>query len=184
MYSHSKHSAAKIYFMEKNPLEVWLRGPIPGVPDLLQPVAHCLLQAREELIELMVGFPEDLLWEKPAGLASPGFHLQHLTGVLDRLFTYAGDAVLSTEQLEYLKNEGVKTGSLFLLTKTFYEQVDHCVETMKNIDPTSLTETRYVGRARVPSTTLGLFFHAAEHTMRHLGQLLVTVKILRFNASS
>ena len=29
--------------------EVWLRGPLPAVPPLLQPVAHALLQAREEL---------------------------------------------------------------------------------------------------------------------------------------
>ena len=26
-------------------LEIWLRGPIPEVPPLLQPVAHALLQA-------------------------------------------------------------------------------------------------------------------------------------------
>jgi hypothetical protein len=39
-------------------------------------------------------FPDELLWEKVSGMASPGFHLQHLTGVLDRLFTYArGEAV-------------------------------------------------------------------------------------------
>jgi uncharacterized damage-inducible protein DinB len=169
--------------MEKKPLEVWLRGPVPGIPDLLQPVAHCLLQAREELIELMVGFPEDLLWEKPAGLASPGFHLQHLTGVLDRLFTYARDASLSEDQHLYLKNEGIKTGSLFSLTKSFYEQVDHCLDLLKKTDVAGLTEARYVGRARVPSTMLGLLFHAGEHTMRHLGQLLVTVKMLSYNAS-
>ena len=67
--------------------EVWLRGPIEGIPLLLQPVAHALLQAREELNTLMVDFPEALLWERPAGLASPGFHLQHLSGVLDRLLS-------------------------------------------------------------------------------------------------
>jgi len=26
--------------------EVWLRGPVEGVPAALQPVAHALLQAR------------------------------------------------------------------------------------------------------------------------------------------
>jgi len=35
-----------------------------------------------------------------------------------------------------------------------------------------------VGRARIPSTVLGLLFHAAEHIQRHNGQLLVTVKVL------
>ncbi len=32
--------------------EVWLRGPIDGVPTLLQPVAHALLQAREDVAAL------------------------------------------------------------------------------------------------------------------------------------
>jgi hypothetical protein len=29
--------------------EVWLRGPIPDVPAMLQPVAHGLLQCRAEV---------------------------------------------------------------------------------------------------------------------------------------
>jgi hypothetical protein len=35
---------------------------------------------------------------------------------------------------------------------------------------------RSVGRAQLPSTVTGCLFHAAEHTKRHLGQLLVTVQ--------
>src|ERR1700733_13042786 len=86
--------------------EVWLRGPLPGMPALLQPVAHALLQAREEVIALMQGFPEEHLWARPAGVASPGFHLQHLAGVLDRLFTYAAGQALNGEQLAALAAEG------------------------------------------------------------------------------
>ena len=51
--------------------EYWMRGPVGGIPDLLQPVAHTLLQAKEEINQLMQDFPESLLWERPAGLASP-----------------------------------------------------------------------------------------------------------------
>jgi hypothetical protein len=65
-----------------------------------------LLQAKEELSELMTDFPEALLWERPTGVASAGFHLKHLKGVLDRLFTYANDRTLTDEQLLYLKSEG------------------------------------------------------------------------------
>lgn len=42
----------------------------------------------------------------------------------------------------------------------------------------SLLEPRSVGRAQLPSTLLGLLVHAAEHTQRHVGQLLVTARIL------
>src|SRR5690242_9408896 len=91
--------------------EVWLRGPLPSIPSLLQPVAHALLQAREEVMELMEGFPEELLWERPAGVASPGFHLQHLSGVLDRLFTYARGEALDRGQLDALATEDNRGGA-------------------------------------------------------------------------
>ncbi|HEX8356110.1 MAG TPA: DinB family protein, partial [Segetibacter sp.] len=86
--------------------EVWLRGPVANIPALLQPVAHALLQAREEVYEIVADFPATRLWDKPAKVASVGFHLQHLTGVLDRLFTYAKGAQLSNEQLQFLSHEG------------------------------------------------------------------------------
>src|SRR5262249_59412189 len=87
--------------------EVWLRGPLPDMPPLLQPVAHALLQAREEVVAEMAGFPEELLWERPGGVASVGFHLQHLAGVLDRLFTYAQGRALNETQAQALAAEGV-----------------------------------------------------------------------------
>jgi uncharacterized damage-inducible protein DinB len=160
--------------------EVWLRGPLPGVPALLQPVAHALLQAREEIHELMKDLPEALLWERPAGVASVGFHLRHLTGVLDRLFTYAAGHALSAAQLQYLAAEGVAGDNIRLqaLLHAFDAQVTQALEQLKNLEAEQLTAIRTVGRKQLPSTVLGLLFHAAEHTMRHTGQLLVTVKVL------
>jgi uncharacterized damage-inducible protein DinB len=166
---------------EKLP-EVWLRGPIPNIPALLQPVAHALLQAREEINELMKDFPDQLLWIKPANAASTGFHLQHLSGVLDRLFSYANGNALNAQQLSALKAEGdphkTAEGSGELVTR-FNSQVVAALAALKQVDQNTLTEFRGVGRAQLPSTVQGLLFHAAEHTMRHLGQLLVTVKIVK-----
>lgn len=162
--------------------EVWLRGPLVDVPALLQPVAHALLQAREELNELMTGFPETLLWEKLAGMASPGFHLQHLTGVLDRLFTYAQGGLLGDEQLAYLAAEG-KQGegetNVGSLVNAFNQKIYAVLQQLKTTDESTLTDWRGVGRAQLPSTVIGLYTHSAEHTMRHLGQLIVTVKVLK-----
>jgi uncharacterized damage-inducible protein DinB len=167
--------------MEKvNKPEVWLRGALPNVPQLLQPVAHALLQAREEINSLMIDFPEALLWESVAGMASVGFHLQHLTGVLDRLFTYAADKSLNDDQLIYLSKEGKdQSGKVNLLVTAFNNKVDWAIDQLKQINEQTLTETRGVGRAQIPSTVIGLLVHSAEHTMRHAGQLLVTVSILK-----
>jgi uncharacterized damage-inducible protein DinB len=164
--------------MDNKP-EVWLRGPLNDVPPLLQPVAHALLQAREEINALMESFPDALLWERQAGLASPGFHLQHLSGVLDRLFTYARGEQLTEKQLAALKLEGNSTGlNTAELVEIFNTGVDEAVRELSKADERELTALRAVGRAKLPSTIIGLYTHAAEHTMRHTGQLLVTVKVL------
>lgn len=164
--------------------EVWLRGPVEGIPALLQPAAHALLQAVEEIKELMDHFPDDLLWEQPAGVASPGFHLLHITGVLDRLSTYAKGASLSEDQLGYLKQESVQHATTSSeLIERLGQQVQHILEQFKNTSEATLTEVRTVGRKALPSTVQGLLFHAAEHTMRHLGQLLVTVKVIKAGSS-
>jgi hypothetical protein len=162
--------------------EVWLRGPLKNIPALLQPVAHALLQAREELNALMLDFPDALLWGKIAGMASPGFHLQHLTGVLNRLFTYARAEALSEKQLNYLSVEGKPTIKIYTaleLVENFNEQVNAALQQLADEDENRLTDFRGVGRAQLPSTVIGLYTHSAEHTMRHLGQLIVTVRVLR-----
>lgn len=160
--------------------EVWLRGQLPGIPSLVQPVAHALLQAREEVLELMKGFPEEHLWEKPANAASPGFHLQHMCGVIDRLFTYAAGKSLSADQLSALKAEGQdQSQSVQQLVNSFSEKIDWALVELSKVNEQTLLEHRGVGRAQLPSTVQGLLFHTAEHTMRHVGQLLVTTRIIR-----
>jgi uncharacterized damage-inducible protein DinB len=162
------------------PLEAWLRGPVAGVPPLLQPVAHALLQARDEVNMAMQDFPPALVNERPAGVASVGFHLQHLAGVLDRLLTYARQQTLTEPQFAAFHAEvpplAIGPDTVAQLVQAFSNTVDKALAQLKATDEATLTEVRGVGRAQVPSTHLGLLFHAAEHTTRHLGQLLVTAK--------
>jgi len=162
--------------------EMWLRGPLPEVPPLLQPVAHALLQAREEVTEIMASFPAAKLTERPLGLASVGFHLRHLAGVLDRTFTYARGGALSETQLAYLAAEGqppTHAGAVAELVAQFASQVDAALRQLKATPESSLPEWRGVGRAQLPSTVIGLLVHAAEHTTRHVGQLLVTARVVQ-----
>ncbi|WP_029285441.1 DinB family protein [Pedobacter sp. R20-19] len=162
--------------------EVWQRGPLPDIAPLLQPVAHALLQAKEEVNEYLDQFPDDLLWIRPAGMASAGFHLQHLSGVLDRVFTYARAEGLSELQFEQLYQEGhcdQEQCSVNDLVARFNLQVNQSLNQLKQTNEASLTDYRGIGRAGLPSTVIGLLFHAAEHTMRHLGQLMVTVAVVK-----
>lgn len=162
--------------------EVWQRGPLPGIKPLLQPIAHALLQAREEINQYMDGFPAALLWVKPAGMASTGFHLQHLSGVLDRVFTYARAEGLSDFQFAQLAEEGKDAANGYTvkeLVERFDQQVDQALTQLRDTDEHTLPDYRGIGRAGLPSTVIGLLFHAAEHTMRHVGQLMVTAAVVK-----
>ena len=167
--------------------EVWQRGPVEGVPPLLQPVAHALLQSAEEVEKYTENFPATLLWNRPAGVASVGFHIQHLTGVLDRLFTYARGEALTDQQLKALAAEEHPphdNTQVIDLVKKFQEQVQAALTQLSNTREENLLEAREVGRKKIPSNVLGLLFHAAEHTQRHVGQLLVTTRILQSDVGS
>jgi uncharacterized damage-inducible protein DinB len=161
--------------------ELWLRGPIDGVPAALQPVAHAILQALEETEERVAELDTDLLWETPGGAASLGFHLRHMAGSLERLFTYARGDPLSDAQRKALAGEKNPTPDVTVaaLIAQLRAAVQRAVEQLRDTAEADLNTPRAVGRAGLPSTVLGLLYHAGEHTARHSGQVATTVKILR-----
>lgn len=162
-----------------NQPEIWLRGPLPNVPALLQPAAHALLQAYDDVAVALDNFPDSLLWERPAGLASVGFHLRHIAGVQDRMLTYARSEALTEAQFTHLKNEAQpNTQTANDLLTYLRTQTDRTLTYLHGVDPGTLPDFRPVGRTALPSTVGGLLFHAAEHSMRHVGQLLVTARVL------
>lgn len=166
----------------KPPLpEYWLRGPVQNIILPLQPVAHALLQAQDEINEMMTAFPPQLLWENVAGKASVGFHLQHIAGVQDRLFTYAENNPLSEQQMMELKSEGKTKEEISpaILLEKLNAQFNESIRKLSLFTEEITWQERKVGRKQMPSTVHGLLFHAAEHTMRHTGQLLVTIAVLK-----
>ena len=164
------------------PPEVWLRGPVERIPPMLQPVAHSLLQCREEVIRALEGVTAAELYYRPGAAASAAFHVRHAAGSLDRLFTYARGESLSAGQMEALRSEetiddGPEPSSR--LIAIFETGVARALEQLSETDDRRLLEPRGVGRAQLPSTTLGLLVHAAEHTQRHTGQMVTTLRIAR-----
>ena len=75
------------------------------------------------------------------------------------------------------------TTSHALITK-FHSSVQIVIEYLSTLTDTDLTVFRPVGRNKLPSTLIGLLVHIAEHTMRHLGQLLVTVRFLKVSLNA
>jgi uncharacterized damage-inducible protein DinB len=155
---------------------------VEGVPPLLMPVAHALLQSRKDLREAAESLSPVELWERPGGAASVGFHLRHICGSVDRLFTYARGQPVRDEQLTALRREGNPCSPPATAREllAFLDMVlDDAVISLKEFSEDQLLMARAVGRARLPSTVLGLLFHAAEHAQRHTGQVITTGKIIR-----
>jgi hypothetical protein len=161
--------------------EVWQRGPVAGFEPLLMPVVHALLQVREDLDRLAGQVPSDHVWLRPGGAASIGFHVRHTGGALDRLFTYARGETLSDAQKAALREEGASgdpPASLRAILGGVDAIIDRALEQLAATSRESLLEERKLGRAGLPTTVLGLLFHAAEHSTRHVGQAITTAKIL------
>src|SRR5688500_17551437 len=126
--------------------EAWLRGPIEGVDAFLQPAAHALVQAREDLDRATVGISAANLWVRPNGAASLGFHLRHVAGSLDRLLTYARGAQLDDRQLADLKREaepGTPPDELAPLLEQAREAIDTALAQLR----ATRREELQIGRA-------------------------------------
>jgi uncharacterized damage-inducible protein DinB len=160
--------------------EVWQRGPVAGYHPLLMPVVHALLQVQEDVEHLATTVPAEQVWVRPGGAASIAFHLRHTAGALDRLLTYARGEALSTSQREALAAEEHAAPAVPLATiaDEVNTTIERALAQVRATSPESLTDERRVGRAGLPSTVIGLLFHAAEHSTRHVGQAITTARIL------
>ncbi len=157
-------------------------GPGPGIQPALHPVAHALMQVAEETPDVLETLSPAQIWARPGGAASIGFHVAHLAGSLDRLFTYSrGESLSSDQQAALAAERTIDTTRpnvrelLQLLSRT----VDAALQHLVSVPPVSLSVPREVGRARLPSTTLGLLFHAAEHSIRHGGQIITMARVVK-----
>jgi uncharacterized damage-inducible protein DinB len=162
--------------------EVWLRGPVEGVAPSLIPVAQALIQAREDLQEIGPGILPGELWLRPGGAASVGFHLLHMAGALDRLFTYARGEPLSPAQLDAVRQETDLRPPLpeaRALLAQVEEAIERALVQLRSTQESQAGEGRGVGRKKIPSTVRDLVNHGAQHLFRHVGQMTTTLKIIR-----
>jgi len=162
--------------------EAWQRGSVPGFEPLLMPIVHTLIQVREDLERLVAQVPPEHVWQRPGGAASIGFHVRHTGGALDRLFTYARGESLSDPQRAAMTEEGTPgdpPATMSALVSEVDGIIDRALDQLRATPTSSLLDDRKVGRAGLPSTVLGLLFHAAEHCTRHVGQAITTALILQ-----
>ena len=144
---------------------------------LITPVLYAFQQAREDLAQCTHALTTEQLWAAPHGFASVGFHIRHIAGSTERLATYLEARELTPTQLLALEAEsqpGTATRDELLILLD--ASLRYAESVVRGIDPATLTEPRYVGRKKMPSTVIGLLTHIAEHTQRHVGQAITTAR--------
>jgi hypothetical protein len=163
-----------------SPPEFWLRGPVEGVHPALMPAAHAFLQTLEDVERATADLTTEQWWLSPGGAASIGFHVMHLGGSTDRLLTYARGELLSDAQKAAFRAESSpSTADTASLLADLRKSFDAAMAQLRATPPASLNDARAVGRAGLPTTVLGLLFHAAEHSQRHAGQVVTMAKVVR-----
>jgi uncharacterized damage-inducible protein DinB len=158
--------------------EPWLRGTHTDVSAVPRTVLHALELAKEDVHKWCSHLTDAQLNERPYGLASVAFHLRHIAGSLDRLLTYAENSQLTETQLAQLKSEtesGATHDQLFADLDAAFARSAQRVRALASAD---LSSPRQVGKKQLPSSLGGLLVHVAEHTQRHVGQAILTAKLV------
>jgi uncharacterized damage-inducible protein DinB len=158
--------------------EPWLRGTLTDVPAVQRAVLHALQAAEEDLVKWCGELTDEESQQRPAGVASVAFHLQHIPGSIDRLLTYAEGRELTAEQLQALKGEGATAIPVQQALQALSAALRACAERVRRLDPSAFEEPRFVGRRRMTTTVGGLLVHVADHTQRHVGQAITTARFL------
>lgn len=159
-------------------VEPWLRGTWTEVDALRRQVLHALELAREDCARWCAGLSDEELNARPFDVTPVAYHLRHMARSLDRLLTYAEGGALSEEQLRQLAGELDGWVAVDDALREFEGGIAIGMQRVLRISPESFEETRWVGRARLPSTAGGLVVHCAEHTQRHAGQAVTTARML------
>jgi len=161
-------------------VEPWLRATRTEIPAVVRAVLHAIDLALENIEEATEGLTVAQINVRPFGVASIGFHLRHLTGALDRSLTYASGSALSEEQFSALAQEKTGQGeSRDLLLNRLRASAKRAEEILLTLVGADFEAPRAIGRKKLPTTLGGIIVHIADHTQRHVGQLVTTATILR-----
>lgn len=158
--------------------EPWLRGTLTDVPAVARGVLHAFELAQEDVDRWCDSLSDADLNARPFELPPIAFHLRHIARSLDRLITYAEGNQLSAEQIAALKYEMGSDASREALFAEFHRGLEDAARRVHALTSGDLEQQRFIGKKQLPTTVGGVLVHLADHTQRHVGQIVTTAKIL------
>lgn len=159
--------------------EPWLRGTHVDIPVVARAVVYSFELAADDAARWTEGLTDLEIQAQPFGLMSVAAQLKHIAGSVDRLLTYAEGHQLSEEQLRALKTEQGGAETREELLTDLNSALAHAADRVRTLASGDLDTERKVGRKSLPTTLGGTLIHIAEHTQRHVGQLVTTAKVVR-----
>ena len=140
---------------------------------------HALDLALDDLTKWTAGLTDAEIGSQPFGLPSVAFHLRHIARSTDRILTYAEGGQLSAEQLAALRAEQQEGDSLAELLAEVETSFSNAADRVRVLATADFNTPRDVGRKQLPTSIGGALIHVADHTQRHVGQVVTTAKVLK-----
>lgn len=159
--------------------EPWLRGTHTDVPPVGRAVLHALELAVDDAHRWTEGLSDLDIHAQPFGLNSVCAQLKHIAGSIDRLLTYAEGRQLSDQQLSAMKAEQSGAETCQQLLADLQAAINLAADRVRALASADLNAERRVGRKNLPTTLGGALIHVADHTQRHVGQLVTTAKLVK-----
>jgi|ERR1035441_3580356 uncharacterized damage-inducible protein DinB len=160
-------------------VEPWLRGMHSDVPAAARAILHALDLALDDLTKWTEGLTDAEVHAQPLGLTPVAFHLRHIARSIDRLLSYAEGKQLSADQLAALKAERTGDETMAMLLAEVEASFSNAAERVRVLATANLDTFRGVGRKQLPTSVGGALIHVADHTQRHVGQVVTTAKVLK-----
>ncbi len=162
-----------------NSVEPWLRGTHTDVPAVGRAVLHALDLALEDIRKWTEGLTDQEAHAQPLDLPPVAFHLKHIARSVDRILSYAEGGQLTAEQLNALKAEQTGTEPFADLLAEVERSFINAADRVRSLASADFEIFRGVGRKQMPTSVGGALIHVADHTQRHVGQVVTTAKVLK-----
>ena len=159
--------------------EPWLRGTHADISAVGRAVLHAFDLAVDDIAKWTEGLTDLEVHAQPLGLPAVSFHLKHIARSTDRLLTYAEGGQISGDQLALLKTEQAGSETLAELLAEVETSFSNAADRVRVLATADFNTFRGVGRKQLPTSIGGALVHVADHTQRHVGQVVTTSKVLK-----
>lgn len=159
-------------------VEPWLRGTHGELDPVVRQFVHSMEQVEEDADRWCSGLSDAEMNARPMNLPPVAFHLRHMARSLDRLLSYAEGTQLEATQLAALKSEMDAGATIAGVFQELRRGLAESKRRAQAFTPDQYNDERGIGRKMLPTSIGSILVHCAEHTQRHVGQAITTVKVL------